>query len=116
MKPAYRVATIKDKPYLNIRETCNATGLSQRFLREGCKNGTIPHIMSGNTYMINIPLMLRILDEQSARCGRPPETTPFSPSDDQTAAPVEDPDPMKKPARDAGTIGTGKGSSSGSRH
>lgn len=69
-KPDYTLAVKKDKPYQNIRETCNSTGLSQRFLREGCKSGQIPHVMSGNVYMINVPLMLKKLDVISANCGR----------------------------------------------
>ena len=53
------------KPFATIREACNITGLSQHFLRDGVKAGTIPHIMSGNTYMINIPLLLQQLDNMS---------------------------------------------------
>ena len=63
-------AVKKDKPYLNIREACNLTGLSQRYLREGCKAGEIPHVMSGNIYMINVPLMMKKLEAESARCGK----------------------------------------------
>ena len=63
-------AVIKDKPYLTIRETCNLTGLSQHFLREGCKTGEIPHFMSGNVYMINISLLKEYLDEKSRQNAR----------------------------------------------
>lgn len=72
MKTSYKPAVIKDKPFLNIRETCNLTGLSQRFLREGCKTGSIPHVMSGNVYMINIRLLYEAMDKESLLSVRDP--------------------------------------------
>ena len=48
-------------PFQRIPAACRITGLSQRFLRDGCKDGTVPHVMVGNTYMINIPALLRKL-------------------------------------------------------
>ena len=51
-------------PFQKIPEACKTTGLSQFFLRQGCKNGTVPHIKSGTTYMINIPALLRQLDAE----------------------------------------------------
>ncbi len=38
------------------------TGLSQYYLRRGCKTGTIPHIKSGNKFLINIPLLIEQMD------------------------------------------------------
>ncbi len=49
-------------PFQKIREASQTTGLSQYFLREGCKNGSIPHIKSGGVYFINVPKLLRHLD------------------------------------------------------
>ena len=49
----------QSRPYLSIRDACNATGLSQYYLRSGCKQGTVPHIMVGSKYLINIPLLLK---------------------------------------------------------
>lgn len=43
------------KPFQKIPEACRTTGLSQYFLRKGCKDGSIPHIKSGPTYYINVP-------------------------------------------------------------
>lgn len=43
------------KPFQKIGEACKSTGLSMYFLRNGCKDNTIPHVMSGGTYYINIP-------------------------------------------------------------
>ena len=48
-------------PYQKIKEACRTTGLSQYFLRQGCKAGTIPHIKSGPTYYINMPALLKKL-------------------------------------------------------
>lgn len=53
------------KPFATIREACNITGLSQHYLRDGVKAGIIPHIKSGNTYMINVSLMMQQLDNMS---------------------------------------------------
>lgn len=48
-------------PFQKIKDACATTGLSQCYLRKGCKDGTIPHIKSGGTYYINIPAMLKQL-------------------------------------------------------
>jgi hypothetical protein len=53
-----------DTPFMKIPDACRATGLSQYFLRKGCKEGTIPHIMSGRVYFINVPKLLEQLDSQ----------------------------------------------------
>lgn len=49
------------KPFQKIAEACKTTGLSMYFLRQGCKNGTIPHIKSGTVYLVNVPALLRQL-------------------------------------------------------
>lgn len=49
------------RPFQKIPEACKTTGLSQYFLRKGCKDGSIPHIRSGPTYYIDIPALLRKL-------------------------------------------------------
>lgn len=46
-------------PFQKIEPSSYFTGLSQNFLRTGCKNGTVPHIKVGNTYYINIPALLK---------------------------------------------------------
>ena len=50
-----------DTPFQKIVQACQTTGLSQHYLRTGCKNGSIPHIKSGETYYINIPALLKRL-------------------------------------------------------
>lgn len=52
-------------PFQKIPDACKVTGLSQFFLRKGCKDGTVPHVKSGNAYYVNIPALLEQLDKQS---------------------------------------------------
>lgn len=52
---------VVDTPFQKIVDACTSTGLSQHYLRAGCKDGTIPHIKSGTTYYINVPALLRQL-------------------------------------------------------
>lgn len=53
------------KPYQRIPEASKATGLSMYYLRSGCRAGTIPHIMSGKVYLINVPALLEQLEKKS---------------------------------------------------
>ena len=48
-------------PFQKIAEASRNTGLSQYFLRQGCKDGSVPHVKSGTTYMVNVPALLRQL-------------------------------------------------------
>ena len=48
-------------PFLKIKDACRVTGLSQYYLRKGCKDGTVPHIKSGTVYLVNIQALLRQL-------------------------------------------------------
>lgn len=57
--------TEKMTPFQKIPEACRSTGLSQFFLRRGCKDGSIPHIKSGTTYYINVPALLEQLGVSS---------------------------------------------------
>lgn len=51
-------------PFQKITEACKTTGLSQYFLRQGCKNGTIPHIKSGGVYYINVQAFVEQLGKR----------------------------------------------------
>lgn len=53
--------TANGTPFQKIVDACTSTGLSQHFLRAGCKDGTVPHIKSGTTYYINVPALLKQL-------------------------------------------------------
>ncbi len=53
--------------FMKLNDARQETGLSNKFLRQGCKNGTIPHIMVGNRYMVNVPALLAKLNRESAQ-------------------------------------------------
>lgn len=52
-------------PFMKITDAVKATGLSAYYLRNGCKDGTIPHIVCGTKYLINVPALLEKLDKES---------------------------------------------------
>lgn len=52
---------MSDKPFLKIKEAAVVTGLSEYFLRKGCRSGSVPHVCNGNVYLVNIPALLRKL-------------------------------------------------------
>lgn len=45
-------------PFVGLEDAANITGLSQYYLRQGCKAGTMPHIRCGTSYKINLPKLL----------------------------------------------------------
>jgi hypothetical protein len=47
-------------PFVSLEKAATITGLSQYYLRQGCRNGTTPHIRCGTSYKINLP---KLLDE-----------------------------------------------------
>ena len=49
------------KPLQKIKEASTTTGLSQWYLRNGVRDGTIPHIRAGKTILINVPALLKRL-------------------------------------------------------
>ncbi len=57
-------------PYQKIPEACRTTGLSQYYLRKGCRDGSVPHIRSGKTFYVNVPALLDKLDMQRQDNGR----------------------------------------------
>lgn len=52
---------ITEAPFQKIPVASKTTGLSQYFLRNGCKDGSVPHVKSGTTYLVNIPALLKKL-------------------------------------------------------
>jgi hypothetical protein len=48
-----------------IRGAAEITGLSTRYIRDGCRNGIIPHVLVGSDYRINMPLFMEQLNEAS---------------------------------------------------
>lgn len=51
-------------PFMKIGAASRVTGLSQYYLRQGCKDGSIPHIKSGTVYMVNVAKLLRQLNAE----------------------------------------------------
>lgn len=52
-------------PLQTIENTARLTGASRYFIRNGCRDGSIPCIKSGTKYMVNLPLFLEMLDRMS---------------------------------------------------
>lgn len=48
-------------PFQKIAQAAETTGLSQYYLRAGCKDGSVPHVRSGTTYLVNVPALLHKL-------------------------------------------------------
>lgn len=57
-----RLQTNPDAPFQRIPDACRLTGLSTFYLRKGCRDGSVPHIKSGSTYLVNIPKLLEKLN------------------------------------------------------
>ena len=69
-----RKKTDRDALFQSIRGAAEITGLSTRYIRDGCRNGTIPHIRAGSDYRINMALFLEDLNKQSRPGGTSSET------------------------------------------
>lgn len=54
-----------DAVFQRFRGAAQITGLSVKYIRQGCINGTIPHIRAGSDYLVNMPLFMAQLDEAS---------------------------------------------------
>lgn len=56
-------ATVKKQvvPFRKIADASKTTGLSQYYLRRGCRDGSIPHTKSGQPFFVNVPALLRQL-------------------------------------------------------
>lgn len=55
----------ENRRFLTIEETAEQTGLSVYYLRQGIRNGYIPHIKCGNKSMINYAKLIEFLDSES---------------------------------------------------
>lgn len=54
----------REVPFLKISDAAAVTGLSQYYLRMGCRDGSVPHVRNGTVYMVNVPALLRKLDAE----------------------------------------------------
>ena len=61
--------TTSEPRFASIKDACRRTGLSQCFLRSGCKDGSVPCVKAGNKYMIDLVAFSRRLDELSENRG-----------------------------------------------
>jgi len=48
--------------YHSIRETARYTGLSEYYLRQLQKRGTLPGVYSGKKFLVNVPSLLKSLE------------------------------------------------------
>lgn len=48
-------------PFQNLKDAATTTGLSVHYLRKGRREGTVPHIMCGSEYRVNIPALFEQL-------------------------------------------------------
>ena len=55
--------------FMKINAAAKVTGLSQYYLRKGCKDGSVPHVMSGTVYNVNVPALLRKLNADGSAEG-----------------------------------------------
>lgn len=53
--------------FVTVKKTVKATGVPERLVREWLRAGKIPHIKSGNKYLVNLPLFLAELESMSKR-------------------------------------------------
>lgn len=51
------------KRFLSIRDAATVTGLSQYFLRAGCRDGSVPCVRSGRKYMVDIQSLNTMFNE-----------------------------------------------------
>lgn len=63
MKSKTMTKPVLNTPFQTIREAVRSTGLSERYMREMHRNGKLPHIMSGNRVMVNVPKLLEMMDQ-----------------------------------------------------
>ena len=55
--------------YLSIRQTARKTGIAESFLRSAVKDKKIPGFYSGKKFLVNVPRLLAVLEEQSNQNG-----------------------------------------------
>lgn len=54
-----------DKAFITINKFAEMTGCGQTYIRNRCKEGTLPCIMSGNKYLILADEALEILKKEA---------------------------------------------------
>lgn len=60
---------MRDTRFKSIRDASEETGLSQYYLRTGCRSGNVPHIKSGTKYYVDVTALVSKLSSQSKSDG-----------------------------------------------
>lgn len=55
-----------------INDAAAMTGFTPYALRKACKEGTIPYVWFGSAMLINVPAMMKQLEEESLAVTEPP--------------------------------------------
>lgn len=63
MKKKNEIKPIVTTPFQTIREAVRSTGLSERYMRKLHREGKLPHVMSGNRVLINVPKLMEMMDQ-----------------------------------------------------
>lgn len=53
------------KRFLSIKDAATVTGLSQYYLRAGCRDGSVPCIRSGRKYLVDVQALNSMFDNLS---------------------------------------------------
>ena len=56
-------SNLDGRRFLSIRDAATVTGLSQFFLRNGCRDGSVPCIRSGRKYLVDVQSLNAMFDE-----------------------------------------------------
>lgn len=59
------IISLSQPRFVSKQEAMRITGCSDWFMKEGIKAGRIPHIRNGRRILIDLPLFLEQLDQQS---------------------------------------------------
>ena len=52
-------------PFQSVYDTVKTTGLSRYYLQAGIKDGSVPYIRSGRRILVNVPMLLDRLNDES---------------------------------------------------
>ena len=55
-------SNLDGRRFLSIRDAATVTGLSQFFLRNGCRDGSVPCIRSGRKYLVDVQRLNAMFD------------------------------------------------------
>jgi len=52
-------------PFMSVQAAAKATGRSEFSIRQGLRNGTVPHLKEGTKYLVDVPAMLEMMHEEA---------------------------------------------------